>query len=213
MRKSAEAVFDRYRARYAFTAALEPGIRQAVEMLEASFTSGGKLLICGNGGSAADADHIVGELVKAFRIRRPLDAALKKALAGPDGASPLAEKLEGSLPAINLCAHTALITAQSNDVGGDFIYAQQVIGYGRKEDVFWGISTSGNSKNVLYAGQTAKAMGIRTIGLTGRDGGQMRDLFDLTIIAPSQITEDIQDIHSTVYHMICAALECQFWGE
>ena len=209
MKRSTEALFDKYRAQHAFVAALEPAIRQAVELMESSFRAGGKLLICGNGGSNADADHIVGELVKSFRLHRPLADDMKNALT----TEQLYEKLQGGLPAINLGAHTSLITAMINDVGGEYIFAQQVVGYGRKGDVLLGISTSGNSKDVLYAGETAKAMGIRTIGLTGRDGGKMKAQFDLTIVAPSSITEDIQDIHSTIYHIICAALECQFWGE
>ncbi len=209
MKKSTDALFDKYRAQHAFVAPLEPAIRQAVEMLEDSFRTGGKLLICGNGGSNADADHIVGKLVKSFRLHRPLTDEVKSALTNGE----LNEKLQGGLPAINLGAHTSLITAMINDVGGEYIFAQQVVGYGRKGDVLLGISTSGNSKNILYAGETAKAMGISTIGLTGRDGGKMKEQFDLTIIAASNITEDIQDIHSTVYHIICAALECQFWGE
>lgn len=208
MKKSTEAIFARYRERHAFVAPLEPAIRQAVEMLEAAFRSGGKLLICGNGGSCADADHIVGELVKSFKIPRPLPDALIRALNN----ETLREKLQGGLPAINLGAHTSLITAMTNDVGGDYIFAQQVVAYGTCGDVLLGISTSGNSKNILCAGEAAKAMGIKTIALTGRDGGKMKDMFNLAIIADARLTEDIQDIHSTVYHIICAALECQFWG-
>lgn len=209
MKKSTEVLFDKYRARHTFASSLEPELRQAVELLEDSFRRGGKLLVCGNGGSNADADHIVGELVKSFRLHRPLSEALKNALPSAE----LAEKLQGGLPAIDLGAHTSLLTAMVNDVGGEYIFAQQVVSYGRPEDVLLGISTSGNSKNVLYAGEVARAMGMKTIGLTGRDGGRMKDAFDLTLIAPAAATEDIQDIHSTLYHILCAALECQFWGD
>lgn len=209
MKRSTEELFAKYRSAYAFAAALEPVVRQAVELMEASFRGGGKLLVCGNGGSSADADHIVGELVKSFRLRRPLEAGVRNAL----GSAELHEKLQGGLPAINLGAQTSLITAMINDVGGEYIFAQQVISYGRAGDVLLGISTSGNSKNILLAGEAARARGMKTVGLTGRDGGKMKELFDLTIIAPSRITEDIQDMHSAVYHMICAALECQFWGD
>lgn len=213
MKQSTEYIFKKYSAKYNFVRQVEPQLRAAVEALTKSYRQGGKLLICGNGGSAADADHIVGELMKAFRIRRPLEETLRAALGGPKGTSPLMEHLEGSLPAINLSAQTAFITAQLNDVGGDFIYAQQVVGYGRPEDVLLGISTSGNSRNVLYAGETAKAMGLTTIGLTGRNSGRMGEFFDLLLCAPDDNTEGVQDMHSVFYHILCAALENEFWGE
>lgn len=209
MRKSTEQFFAGYRKRHPAVEPLEPAIRQAVEILESSVRQGGKILICGNGGSNADADHIVGELVKSFRISRPLGNELKAALAG----GQLGEKLQGGLPAINLGAHASLITAMINDVGGEYIFAQQVVSYGRPGDVLLGISTSGNSKDVLYAGETAKALEMKTVALLGRDGGKMRESFDLPIVVDSCVTEDIQGIHSMAYHMICAALECQFWGE
>lgn len=212
MKQSTEYIFEKYREGHTFIRELEPVLRETVEELKASYAGGGKLLVCGNGGSSADADHIVGELMKAFRIRRPLDKSIGDKLKA-NGASQLAEMLEGSLPAINLSAHTALITAQSNDVGADTVYAQQVIGYGCPGDVFLGISTSGNSRNILYAAKAAKAKGMRTVGLTGRDGGKMRDDFDILLQAPADNTEDIQDIHSTLYHILCAALENEFWGE
>ena len=157
MKKSTEALFDKYRAQHAFVAPLEPVIRQAVEMLETSFRAGGKLLICGNGGSNADADHIVGELVKSFRIHRPLTDEIKNALTN----ERLNEKLQGGLPAINLGAHTSLITAMINDVGPEYIFAQQVVGYGRKGDVLLGISTSGNSKKYPLRRRDGKGYGHR----------------------------------------------------
>lgn len=188
-------------------------LEQAVEVLTDCFGKGGKLLLCGNGGSCADADHIVGELVKAFRIKRPVDPALAAVLrdSGPDGPA-LAEKLQGGLPAINLGAHAALMTAMSNDVGGEYIFAQQVVAYGRPGDVFLGISTSGNSRNVLLAGRTAKAKGLTAIGLTGRTGGEMAEWFDLVLQAEAGCTEDVQDLHSKMYHALCAAVEYEFWG-
>ena len=184
-----------------------------MRLLCACFENGGQLLTCGNGGSCADADHIVGELVKAFRLKRPLTEPLAMALLSQGHQGELlAEHLQGGLPAINLGAHAALMTAAVNDLGGVYIYAQQVVAYGRKGDVFLGISTSGNSENVLCAGLVAKAKGIKTIGLTGRSGGKMEGLFDLMIHADSTATEDIQDLHSTIYHAICAAVEYQLWG-
>ncbi len=213
MRAGTEEILREYTQAYGFVNALEAELRRTVEILERSFRAGGKLLICGNGGSCADADHIVGELLKSFRIHRPLDPALKAALTAASGIPELAEKLEGGLPAINLGAHTALMTALLNDVGGEYLFAQQVIGYGKPGDVLLGISTSGNSKDILYAGAAAKAMGLATVALTGRSGGKMKDCFDLAVCVPGNSTEEIQDRHSTVYHILCAALEYQFWGE
>ncbi len=211
MKQSTEQIFEKYRQQHSFVAPLEPQLREALTMLEGSFRAGGKLLVCGNGGSCADAAHIVGELVKSFRIQRALDADSRQSLAGNEG--DLADKLQGGLPAIDLGAQTALMTAMLNDVGAEYIYAQEVIAYGQPGDVLLGISTSGNSKNILYAGAAARAKGVKTLALTGRRGGKMKESFDLALCAPADITEDIQDIHSTLYHILCAALECEFWGE
>lgn len=214
MKRGSESILERYIEKHSFLKEIETPIRDALDLLESTYRNGGKLLVCGNGGSCADADHIVGELVKSFRIRRPLDAVTVAALkARGTEASLLAEKLEGGLPAINLGAHSALVTALINDVGPDYVYAQQVIGYGKPEDVLLGISTSGNSKNVLVAVEAAKALGMKTIGMTGRDGGKMRTCCDILICAEADATEDIQDIHSTIYHVVCAVLENQFWGD
>ena len=211
IKQSTEQVFEKYRQLHAFVVPLEPQLREALAMLECSFRAGGKLLVCGNGGSCADADHIVGELVKSFRVQRPLDTHARHLLAGHEGN--LADKLQGGLPAINLGAQTALMTAMLNDVGAEYIYAQEVMAYGQPGDVLLGISTSGNSRNILYAGATAKTRGVKTLALTGRKGGKVKECFDLALCAPADSTEDIQDIHSTLYHILCAALECQFWGE
>jgi len=189
-------------------------LRESVYLLSLCFERGGQLLVCGNGGSCADADHIVGELVKAFKMPRPLTAPLAEALPlqGFQGEL-LARHLQGGLPAINLGAHSALMTAVINDMGGEYIYAQQVAAYGRKGDVLLGISTSGNSLDVLHAGLVAKAKGMETIGLTGRGGGSMEELFDIMLCAGSDVTEEIQDMHSVIYHAICAAVEYECWGD
>lgn len=189
-------------------------LRESVLLLCGCFKRGGQLLVCGNGGSCADADHIVGELVKDFKLPRPLTEPLAETLPlqGLQGEL-LAERLQGGLPAINLGAHSALMTAVVNDMGGEYIYAQQVAAYGRKGDVLLGISTSGNSLDVLHAGLVAKAKGMETIGLTGRTGGSMRELFDIILCADSNVTEDIQDMHSVIYHAICAAVEYERWGD
>lgn len=214
LKEEAKHILHKYCQRTPSIASLEEKLQQAVEMLIECFSSGGQLLICGNGGSCADADHIVGELVKTFRIPRPLQTPLINRLhqQGEEGAI-LAQRLQGGLPAINLGAHAALMTAMVNDVGGEYIYAQQVQAYGQEGDILLGITTSGNSKNVLYAGTVAKAKGMKTLGLTGKTGGKMAQEFDLTLCVQADSTEDIQDLHSVLYHAICAALEYQFWGE
>jgi len=194
--------------------AMQEPLRECVELLTKCFQKGGQLLICGNGGSCADADHIVGELVKSFRIPRPLNAELSAALLKQkEQGILLTEHLQAGLPAINLGAHSALYTAMQNDVGGEFAFAQQTAAYGRKGDVLLGISTSGNSINVRYAGAVARAKGMKTLGLTGRGGGEMAKEFDLVLRAEADSTEDVQDLHSVIYHAVCAAVEFQFWGE
>ena len=212
MNRAAEELLNQY-CRYDFIKANQEGLFACVETLIRCFAEGGRLLICGNGGSCADADHVVGELVKSFRMSRPLSAEDRNSLLGAgERGRLLAEKLQAGLPAINLGAHNALMTALVNDVGGDYIFAQQVIAYGRPGDVLLGISTSGNSADVLCAGTAARAKGMRTIGLSGKDGGLMKREFELVLLAQTSSTEDIQDQHSTIYHAICAAVESEFWG-
>lgn len=214
LKPGTEEILHRYCEKNFSIAGMEQSLREAIRLLADCFDNGRQLLVCGNGGSCADADHIVGELVKAFRLNRPLEQPVAFALQQQGQESKLlAEHLQGGLPAINLGAHASLMTAVVNDMGGEFIYAQQVAAYGREGDVLLGISTSGNAKDVLYAGLTAKAKGIKTIGLTGESGGEMKKHFDLILHADSKITEDIQDIHSTIYHAICACVEYQRWGE
>lgn len=204
MKAGTNEILHTYCEKHPYIAMMEPSMYGAVELLCNCFK---------NGGSCADADHIVGELVKAFRIARPLNEETKDLLCaeGAEGAM-LAEKLQSGLPALNLGAQTSLMTAMINDVGGDLIYAQQVSAYGRKGDVLLGISTSGNSKDIRYAGAVARAKGMKTIGLTGKSGGKMEREFDMLLHAQADSTEDIQDQHSTIYHAICAAVEYEFWG-
>lgn len=187
-------------------------INTIIEIMIEAFQKGKKVLICGNGGSSADADHIVGELVKSFKKSRTLPLELCNALNKDiKYGSYLLENLQDGLPVINLGAHTSLLTAMINDVGGEFIFAQQVVAYGQPDDILIGISTSGNSKNILYAGAVAKAKGMHTIGLTGANGGKMVDEFHYVLKAPSNVTEDVQDIHSMIYHVICAGVEEELW--
>ncbi len=170
------------------------------------FKMGGKLLICGNGGSAADADHIVGELMKGFLLSRSLPEETA-AMFGD-----MAPKLQMALPAISLLGHNALSSAYANDVAPDMIFAQQVFGYGREGDVLLAISTSGNAANVINAACVAKAMKLGVIGLTGRDGGKLRELCDSAVVAPEHETYLIQELHLPIYHAVCAMLENEFFS-
>ncbi|MBO9609487.1 MAG: SIS domain-containing protein [Paenibacillaceae bacterium] len=190
-------------------------LEEAYAALVSSYRAGGQLLVCGNGGSASDSEHIVGELMKGFMLKRPLGAADRDKLAAafPEEGDYLANHLQGALPAISLVSHSALITAYSNDVAPDMIFAQQVYGYGRPGDVVLGISTSGNSGNVVRAIQVGKAMGLRTIGLTGRKGGKLGALCDVAVRVPSDSTPDIQELHLPIYHALCVMLEEEFFGQ
>lgn len=201
--------------RYPILGSIREDILGAYEMIKDSYEAGGKLLAAGNGGSCADSEHIVGELMKGFVKRRPVPAAFAEALKEADGrrGEELAKCLQRGLPAIALTGHTGLSTAFLNDVNGSMIYAQQLYGYGRPGDVFFGISTSGNSENILYAAAVAKASGIRTIGLTGRDGGELKKVCDVTIVVPEQETFKIQELHLPVYHALCLMLEEHFYAE
>ena len=202
-------------SRYPALSRCEQGIRDAYALLEKSFAAGGKLLVAGNGGSAADSDHITGELLKAFvKDRRPDKAFLDKlSRIDGEGGAYLSDKLEGSLPAISLCNQTALLTASLNDVDGNVVFAQEVMGLGRPEDVFLGISTSGNSRNVAYAMIVARAKGLATVALTGRDGGRIAKLADASIIVPETETFKIQELHLPVYHALCLQIEERFFPE
>jgi D-sedoheptulose 7-phosphate isomerase len=189
-------------------------LQRAYEILSACYRRGGKLLVCGNGGSAADSEHIVGELMKGFLLKRPLSEAYRRKLADlfPEHGSYLADHLQGALPAISLSSQTALLTAYSNDVAADMAFAQQVWGYGKPGDVLLGISTSGRSKNILHALQVARALDLRTIGLTGGEAGPLKALCDVALCVPSSHTPDIQERHLVLYHTLCAMLEEQFFA-
>ena len=206
---------ERLMKRYPQLVGCREAITETYQVLEESFRNGGKLLICGNGGSAADSDHIVGELMKGFVKRRPVSAELAEALkqTDPERGAELAKKLQGGLPAIALTNHAALSSAFANDVDGMLSYAQQVNGYGKAGDVFLGISTSGNAENVMYAAVTAKAKGMKVIGLTGKTGGKLAKIADVAIIVPEQETYKIQELHLPIYHALCLMLEDRFYAE
>ena len=199
--------------RYPALAEAEGDITAAAEMMADCFGSGGKVMLCGNGGSASDSLHIVGELMKEFAVKRPLSAEMKAALseAGDDGY--IAENLQGALPAVSLVGVTALESAYANDAAPDLGFAQQVFGLGSSGDLLFGITTSGNSANVIYAAKTAKAKGIKPVALTGGSGGKIKDICDCTIVAPANETYKIQEFHLPIYHTICLALENEFFGE
>ena len=184
-------------------------------LLEESYKNGGKLLVAGNGGSAADAEHIVGELMKGFKLPRKPEADFAEKLVAENRelGSILAENLQGALPAIALDGHPALSTAYMNDCEPLLCFAQQVNGYGKTGDVFLGISTSGNSKNVLYAATTAHAKGMKVIGLTGAKSSKLEQMSDICIKVPQIETYMIQELHLPVYHCLCLMLEERFFGE
>jgi len=201
--------------RYPSLSVCRDGIEQAGAAIIDCYRQGGKVLICGNGGSCADSDHIVGELMKGFRKKRQLPVALKESLVNEGGqiGEKMADSLQASLSAINLCAHSALTTAFSNDVDPQLLFAQQVIGYARKNDVLIGLSTSGNAKNVIMAGIAAKASGALTIGMCGADQCDMDQYFDQVIHVPADETYIVQELHLPVYHTICMIVEDYFFQE
>lgn len=200
--------------RYPSLESAKNDIVAAYLLLEESYENGGKLLVAGNGGSAADAEHIVGELMKGFKLsRKPeTDFAERLVAENQELGSVLAENLQGALPAIALDGHPALSTAYMNDCEPLLCFAQQVNGYGKSGDVFLGISTSGNSKNVLYAATTAHAKGMKVIGLTGAKDSKLKDVSDVCIKAPQTETYMIQELHLPIYHCLCLMLENRFFA-
>lgn len=199
--------------RYPSLESEKDNIIDAYLLLEECYANEGKLLVAGNGGSAADAEHIVGELMKGFKMpRKPKNDFAKKLIAENQKLGVvLAEKLQEALPAIALDGHPALSTAYMNDCEPLLCFAQQVNGYGKVGDVFLGISTSGNSKNVLYAATTAHAKGMRVIGLTGAKNSKLERMSDVCIKVPQAETYMIQELHLPVYHCLCLMLEDKFF--
>lgn len=200
--------------RYPKLAVAKEDIVKAYELLEMAYSKGRKLLVCGNGGSAADSEHIVGELMKEFKLKRKVYAGQADAMKAinPEMGEYLADNLQGALPAIALTGHSALSTAFMNDSESVLVFAQQVNGYGKEGDVFLGISTSGNSANVIYAAITAKARGLKVIGLTGQKDSKLSALADVCIQVPETETYKIQELHLPVYHCLCLMLEEKFFG-
>ena len=201
--------------RYPELRSIKNEIIEAYRLLKTCYENDGKLLIAGNGGSAADAEHMVGELMKGFKLSRKPSADFAKRLinANKELGAVLAENLQGALPAIALDGHPALSTAYMNDCEPLLCFAQQVNGYGKENDVFIGISTSGNSKNILYAATTAHAKGMKVIGLTGAKQNKLEQISDICIKVPQTETYMIQELHLPVYHCLCLMLENEFFEE
>ena len=200
--------------RYPVLADIKDALIDAYLLMEECYLNGGKLLIAGNGGSASDSEHIAGELMKSFKLKRQIPDDLKEKLIGidPVRGKKLADNLQMALTAIPLVAHEALSTAYINDVDGYGVFAQQLLGFGKPGDVFLAISTSGNSKNVMNATVVARALGVKIIGLTGEKGGELSEVADVTVKAPSSETYMIQEYHLPIYHCWCLMLEDKFFG-
>lgn len=190
--------------RYPALISCREDIDAALGLFIKTYEGGGKALVCGNGGSASDSGHIVGELMKGFKSRRRVS----------DNRLPeeIRAKLQGALPAISLVSQEALISAFSNDADAEYAYAQQVYGYGKEGDLFIGISTSGNSKNIVAAAKTAKALGLYTLALTGESESLLSQICDVTVRVPEKETYKVQELHLPVYHYLCAETEKRFFG-
>lgn len=202
-------------SRYPTLVCCKESIQQAYDILRQAYTEKRKLLVCGNGGSASDSEHIVGELMKEFKLKREIykDQADAMKQIDPIMGAVLAKHLQGALPAITLTGHSSLTTAFMNDSNPELIFAQQVNGYGKPNDVFLGISTSGNSHNVLYAAVTARSKGLKVIGLTGQKSCRLAELADVCIQVPETDTYRIQELHLPVYHCLCLMLEEHFFAD
>lgn len=200
--------------RYPVLECVQEHVAEIYETIRSCYENGGKLIIGGNGGSCSDADHIVGELMKGFKLLRPLDAQMQEALRAVDSilGADLAKGLQGGLPAVALSSHPALNTAFLNDVNGDMMYAQQLCALGKSGDVFMAITTSGTAMNLRYAAITAKAKGMKVVALTGKTGGAMNELADINLVAPCNETYQIQELHLPIYHCLCLMLEDHFFN-
>ncbi len=188
-------------------------IENATSEIIKCYENGGKLLLCGNGGSCADCEHIVGELMKGFLKKREISDSQKLTMKenSPLIDDDILSKLQGGLPAISLPSMTGLNSAFCNDVDPELIYAQPIMGLGKKGDILIAISTSGNSKNVFGALKVAKALGLTVIGLTGKSGGKLKENSDICICVDETETFKIQELHLPVYHCICASVEAHFF--
>ena len=215
VKKSTLAAVDQLLGRYSALQVCRQELLDAVTAICESYRSGHKLIACGNGGSAADAEHIVGELMKGFLLPRHLAPAMRARMQQvcPDEADYFMDNLQGALPALSMVNQVALNTAFANDQAPDLSFAQQLLGMGEAGDILLAISTSGNSTNVVYAVQMAKVKDVKSIVLTGKSGGRLKDLADIVICVPEDETYRIQEYHLPIYHMLCIAAENEFFGE
>lgn len=209
MKNSVEKIYNDLFVRYPQLACVKEDVLKMFDIIKETYINKGKLLVCGNGGSASDSTHIVGELMKGFMLSRQLPESEKEKFNNKE----IAEGLQGALPAISLVGESALMTAFCNDCSPDLVFAQQVYGLMNKNDTLLCLSTSGNSENVVAAAETAKVRGGRVVSIVGEKGGKLYELSDAIIKLPSQITPEIQEYTLPVYHTICAMLEENFFGE
>lgn len=214
MKPSTQMILTQLIERYPTLAGIKSEIETAYEQLISCFEAGNRVYLCGNGGSAADCEHMAGELLKCFKIPRPMPDDFKAKLSayGEDG-EVLANNLEGGLPVVSLTGHVAFSTAFQNDNTPALVFAQQVNAYGREGDVLVVFSTSGNSKNCIYATICAKAKGMKVITLTGGTGGKLAPMSNVAIVVPAKETYQVQELHLPVYHCLCAMLEEQVFGK
>jgi len=210
MRSNTQACIDAFFASHPDLACVCESVTAAVEAIAACYAAGGKVLAAGCGGSMADAEHITGELLKSFKLKRPLRRDFAETYKSLFSEPP--PPLDASLPALCLTGNAAVITAVMNDIGGDFAFAQTALGLTNPGDVLIAISTSGNSRLLIPAVKVARAKGAILIVLTGRTGGKMRPLADIAVLAPADETYLIQELHVQIYHLICAAVEEEFYG-
>ena len=196
--------------RYPELTACKNEVALAINAVVDCYNAGGKILICGNGGSAADAEHISGELLKGFLSKRPVTGAELSALSAELGDA--AEKLQRGIPAVPLTSLSAALSAFANDVDPELVFAQLVFALGKENDLVVGLSTSGNSKNVVKALEVAKARGIKTVAMTGASGGRLAEIADITVKAPATETYKVQEYHLPIYHAICAEAERLIFG-
>jgi len=215
MNQQIEKELEHLLANYPQLAGCKDDIWNAFELMMNCHRQGGLIMTCGNGGSAADAEHITGELMKSFKHHRPLSGEQRAALetAFPNEGAYLADHLQRGIPCISLVSQVSLTTAFANDVAADMAFAQQVFVYGCPGDVLIALSTSGNAKNVVNACATAKTFGVKTIGMTGEHGGRLREICDATICVPANETYRVQEYHLPVYHALCAMMELSLFSE
>ena len=214
MKEQVQKEWELFRTNYPQLSGCADDVMAAFELMKNTVLRGGLILTCGNGGSAADAEHIVGELMKGFKLKRPVTGEQRDALVTAFRGEGVyfADNLQRTIPAISLVSQTSLTSAFINDVAPDMVFAQQVFGYGCAGDILLAITTSGNSKNVVNACKVAKVFGVATIGMTGEQGGKLREICDVTIRVPASETFRVQELHIPVYHTLCAMIETELFS-